>query len=407
MRDPEPPPDTALARIEVLTPISVVIPTFRERESLPPLIRRLDALRARFGLELEVLVVDDDSRDGTREWVEASAPDFVRLVVRIASAEPAPEPESVHPRVRVWGGRERGLSPSVIDGLRLAEHPVLVVMDADLSHPPEKIPALILALEAGQQLVIGSRYVPGGSTDDDWGFFRWLNSKVATTLARPFTDAKDPMSGFFALRRTDFERARDLNPVGYKVGLELIVKCALENVGEVPIHFTDRVLGESKLNLKEQLAYLRHLRRLYMFRYATWSSFVQFAAVGASGVVVNLGTVTLLALVGLPKWLALAGGISTSIVSNFLLNRRFTFQYARSKSIGQQFVGFVGASSIAATLQFVLALVLVRDPPGLPVQLAALVGIAAGMFINYAINRYFVFKEKYPVRSKSGRGGRG
>lgn len=390
-------PASALARIEVLTPISVVVPTFRERESLPLLVERLAALRTRYGLELELLVVDDDSQDGTEAWAESEqAPDWLRLLVRKAQGPENPTEAGV--RTTVWGGRERGLSPSVIDGLRQARHRVLVVMDADLSHPPEKIPSLVLALEAGQQFVIGSRYVPGGTTDDDWGFFRWLNSKVATLLARPFTDAKDPMAGFFALRREDFERARELNPVGYKVGLELIVKCELENVGEVPIHFTDRVLGESKLTLKEQLAYLRHLRRLYMFRYATWSSFVQFAAVGASGVVVNLLAVTLLNLMGLPAWMSLLGGIATSIVSNFFLNRRFTFQFARGKSIGEQFLGFLGASSVAVVLQYVISLWLSKPPIHMPIQQAVLVGVGAGMGINFLVNRYFVFKEKHPVR---------
>ena len=389
-----------LARIEVLTPVSVIVPTFRERENLPGLAERLGRLRDRFGLELEVLVVDDDSRDGTEAWVRDEAPDFVRLLIR---TEGSLEPGSDEARIQRLGGRPRGLSPAVIDGLSMARHEVLVVMDADLSHPPEKIPSLVLALEAGQQMVIGSRYVPGGSTDDDWGFFRWLNSKVATALARPFTDAKDPMSGFFALRRSDFERARELNPVGYKVGLELIVKCSLENVGEVPIHFTDRVLGQSKLTLKEQLAYLRHLRRLYMFRYATWSSFVQFALVGASGVVVNLTFVTLFALAGSPEWLALLSGILTSIVSNFALNWRFTFPDARmrgTRGVLQQFAGFVGASSVGASLQYGLALLLVRSFPALPLQVAALAGIAAGMVVNYAINRYFVFKTKHPPRPK-------
>lgn len=373
------PPREPLAEVVVITPISIIVPTYRERENLPDLIARIDALRRRYDLEIEVLIMDDDSRDGTVEWVSEHAPDFVKLVVRTEN---------------------RGLSPAVIDGLRKARHPVVVVMDADLSHPPERIPAMILALESGQQLVIGSRYVPGGTTDDDWGFFRWLNSKVATLLARPFTEVKDPMSGFFALRRSDFERAKHLNPVGYKVALELIVKCALENVGEVPIHFTDRVKGESKLTFREQLNYLRHLRRLYMFRYTTWSSFVQFALVGASGVVVNLAMVTLLLLLGAGEPVALAGGIGVSILSNFFLNRRFTFPDARAHGIFRQLLGFCMASSFAATLQFAVALSISSAYPTVPPQLAALVGIAAGMIINFTINQYFVFKRKHPVAPK-------
>lgn len=368
-----------LAEIRVSTPVSIVVPTFRERENLPHLVARVAEVRDRFQIEAELLFVDDDSRDGSREWVDDEAPDWVRIIVRT---------------------EDRGLSPAVVEGLRAARHPVLVVMDADLSHPPEKIPDMILALQAGQQLVIGSRYVPGGSTDDDWGFIRWLNSKVATLLARPFTKVKDPMSGFFALRRADFERATELSPVGYKIGLELIVKCHLENVGEVPIHFTDRVHGDSKLTLREQLNYLLHLRRLYIFKYATWSSFIQFCLVGASGVVVNLSVVTLLLTLSLPRSAALAGGIAVSVVTNFLFNRRFTFSHARGGNVWKQFAGFCMASSVGASIQFGVAMAVIWANPSIAAQVAALIGIAAGMLVNFTVNRYFVFKTEHPARPR-------
>src|SRR5206468_4514805 len=114
--------------------------------------------------------------------------------------------------------------------------------------------------------------------DAQWGLFRWLNSKVATLLARPFTSAKDPMAGFFALRRSTLEAGTDLNPIGYKIGLELIVKCGCRRIAEVPIHFADRQVGQSKLSFKEQLRYLQHLRRLFIYRYPNWSYVFQFAA---------------------------------------------------------------------------------------------------------------------------------
>ena len=368
-----------LAEVRVVTPLTIVVPTYKERENLPHLLLRIESLRRRYDLDLEVLLMDDDSQDGSVEWVAQEAPDYCRIIVRTEN---------------------RGLSPAVIDGLRAAQHPVVVVMDADLSHPPERIPAMILSLESGQQFVIGSRYVSGGSTDDDWGFFRWLNSQVATLLARPFTEVKDPMSGFFAMRRADFERARHLDPVGYKVGLELIVKCDIDNVGEIPIHFADRVYGQSKLTLKEQLNYLRHLRRLYIHRYATWSSFVQFALVGASGVIVNLGILTLLLAVGMTESVALIGGIVTSVATNFLLNRRFTFSDAREGNPAKQFIGFSVASATAGTVQFFVALWLLSINPQLAPQLAALIGIAAGLGINFSMNRFIVFKKKHPAVEK-------
>ena len=171
----------------------------------------------------------------------------------------------------------------MVAGMDIAEGDLLVVMDADLSHPPERLPALIAALDDPDvDFVIGSRYVDGGGTDEDWGLLRYLNSKFATWLARPLTPAKDPMAGFFGVRRKTLQACRgSLNPVGYKIGLELIVKGPCRTIAEVPIQFHDRVHGQSKLSFREQLNYLRHLKRLYEFRYRNFAYLAQFLAVGA------------------------------------------------------------------------------------------------------------------------------
>jgi dolichol-phosphate mannosyltransferase len=203
----------------------------------------------------------------------------------------------------------------------------------------------------------------------------------------------DPMSGFFALRRSDFLAADYLNPIGYKIALELIVKCRLENVGEIPIYFANRKRGKSKLSFKEQLRYIQHLRRLFIYKFGTWSRLLHFLAVGASGVVVNLAIVTLLLRMHSPADAALAGGILVSVVSNFFLNRRFTFSYAAEKSIIGQFLGFCVASSFGALVNFAVAKVFSAAWPGVPLQLAAAVGILSGTFLNFIANRYFVFRE--------------
>jgi dolichol-phosphate mannosyltransferase len=141
-------------------------------------------------------------------------------------------------------------------------------LDADLSHPPEAIPMMLERFgETGVDFVVASRYVPGGSTDGGLGPLRWINSKVATALARPLTSLKDPMSGFFSIPKTVYEKAAPLNPVGYKIALELIVKCNCSNIREIPIHFAQRQFGESKLSLAERLNYLRHLSRLLRFKF--------------------------------------------------------------------------------------------------------------------------------------------
>ena len=226
--------------------VSVIVPTYKEVENLPLLSERLEKVRRKHNLSQELLIMDDDSQDGTEELVSSINKDWITLVVR---------------------KKKRGLSQAVLEGLQSARGEVLVVMDADLSHPPEKIPEMLVALEKGADFVMGSRYVTGGLTGASWGLFRWLNSRVATILARPLTSVKDPMSGFFALPRTTLESACDLNPIGYKIGLELMVKCNLFCIEEIPIHFENRQFGESKLTLTEQKRYLQHLWRLFIYKY--------------------------------------------------------------------------------------------------------------------------------------------
>jgi len=362
--------------------LSIVVPTYKEVESLPLLLARLDELRTRLQLDCEVLIMDDDSKDGTTEMIAAKALTWVRLVVRTAN---------------------RGLSPAVIDGLKLAQKDYLVVMDADLSHPPERIPDMIQALQNGSEFVIGSRYVPGASTGEDWGFLRWINSKVATLMARPFTKVADPMSGFFAFRRSLLDRAVALNPIGYKIGLELQVKCGVTKAAEVPIHFAQRQKGESKLTFKEQLRYVQHLRRLLVYRYPMWASILQFLVVGASGVLVNLVALTVFVALKAPMRVAVALAIAISMLSNFALNRRFTFSYARTGGILRQLAGFVGACSLGALLNYYITMLMMTKWPALLPQLASLVGIVAGTAVNFVVCRLWVFKAAPPA-AENGRG---
>lgn len=360
-----------LAQIRGLAPISIVVPTYREVANIPHLIMRIKRLREEQQLETELLIMDDDSRDGSAEAVAATGQDWVRIIVRIT---------------------DRGLSPAVVEGIRAARHPVIVVMDADLSHPPEAIPSMILALDSGKQFVIGSRYVPGGTTDDDWGVLRWLNSRVATLMARPLTNASDPMAGFFAFRKELLTQGAPLNPIGYKIGLELIVKLHVQNLGEVPIHFADRKHGESKLSFAEQLKYVQHLRRLYIYKFAGWSTLIQFLVVGATGTVVNLTVLTLMSIIAFPETLAVATGIGVSVLSNFFLNRRFTFSYARHESISKQFLGFATASAAGIVVNYLTTLWVRNTWTAVPIQAAAGFGILAGMLLNFVANRYLVFK---------------
>jgi dolichol-phosphate mannosyltransferase len=373
------------AEAEMASPsVTIIVPTFKERDNLPHLLDRIRKVREALSLDLDVLIMDDNSADGTEEFIATYGEPWVQLVIRKENP---------------------GLSPAVLEGLQLATGDVLCCMDADLSHPPESIADMLVKLDEGADFVVGSRYVSGGTTSDDWGVLRWLNSRAATLLARPLTDVKDPMAGFFLLRRTTFERGRSLNPIGYKIGLELIVRCLCERVVEVPIHFEDRVYGESKLSLKQQLLYIQHLRRLYMFKYGAWSQLTQFLAIGAMGTIVNLSVLTLLLNLGLTTSVALASAIFMAMCFNFVLSRRFSFSNARHLAWPTQFVSFIAASSVGALINYGSTVAVLRFVGALQPQVAALVGIAAGTGFNFVASRYVVFRASHirlPRRTRRG-----
>jgi dolichol-phosphate mannosyltransferase len=250
-----------------LEAVSIVVPTYKEAENIPVLIERVFAALGKSDIPGELVVVDDDSRDGTDAVIERLVGRYpVRLITRTD---------------------ERGLSSAVVRGFSEARHDILLCMDADLSHPPESIAAVIGPIASRQaDFCIGSRYVSGGSTREDWGILRRLNSWGATLLAKPLTSACDPMAGFFCLRREVFEHARaaGLNAIGYKIGLEIMVKARCRSVAEVPIEFSDRLHGRSKLTLSQQLLYLRHLCALYRFR---WPLAAPLAAVAALALIAS------------------------------------------------------------------------------------------------------------------------
>lgn len=354
--------------------VTVVVPTYREVENLPHLIGRVGKVREQHGIDLDMLIMDDDSRDGSVELVSSRPESWVQLIVRKG---------------------ERGLSASVLEGMNRARGDILICMDADLSHPPEAIPSLLAKLEEGADLVVGSRYAEGGTTADDWGVLRWFNSRVATLLARPLTNISDPMAGFFALSRSTFESGRDFNPIGYKICLELIVKCRCERVVEVPIHFENRRFGHSKLTLKQQLLYLQHLRRLYIYKYGVWSQLLQFLAVGAIGTGVNLSALTVLIAAHVPIRASVAIAIWLAMTFNFILNRRFSFSFARHGAWFSQYARFTAASFIGALINYAVTMVILGIATGIAPQLAAFAGIVAGTGFNFVASRYLVFRARH------------
>ena len=234
--------------VSVTLPVSVVVPTFSEAAGLSALAERVRGALSGRGLEWELLLVDDYSGDGT-EAVAAALGQCLPI------------------RLHVRREQQRDLSLSVLLGIQLARFDRVVVMDADLSHPPEQILDLLAALDAGADLVLGSRYAPGASVDHGWGRGRYLGSRLATALARPLVTCADPLSGFFAADRRILPALDPTRPIGYKLALEFMVRGWLR-VSEVPIAFHDRRIGQSKMGWCTLVAYLRQLARLYSLRLA-------------------------------------------------------------------------------------------------------------------------------------------
>jgi dolichol-phosphate mannosyltransferase len=287
--------------------ISIIVPTFREAENLPLLVPAIAAAMATRGWTWEVIIVDDNSPDATPTVLAELAHQFPQCRSLIRTTD-------------------RGLSSAVLAGLAIANHELLVVMDADLSHPADAIPAMIDRLIHNHaDFVIGSRYVPGGSTHD-WSRLRWLNSFGATLLAKPLVGSiHDPMSGFFALRAASLPGADPLNPIGYKIALELLSKTRIDprRVAEVPILFKNRVHGESKLTFKEQFRYLEHLSRLYDYKFPKASPRSKFLIAAGCGALACVSVLGMLHHLGTPNAVSIAAGLIAMILITFAFFARY------------------------------------------------------------------------------------
>jgi dolichol-phosphate mannosyltransferase len=352
--------------------ISIIVPTYNEKDNVAPLIERIAGALA--GQDYEILLVDDNSSDGTIAAAEALAPRYpVRVLVR---------------------REEKGLATAVLHGLAQAEGQVIGVMDADLQHPPEVLPRLAEAIEDGADLAVASRYVPDGGCPQ-WGLMRRIISKVALNIAHLLLPSsrrvKDPMSGFFMFRRDRLGNA-ELKPIGYKILLEIMLAGDFQDVREVPFIFEDRSAGASKLKASTQLEYLRHIFSL-MYRTGELAMVIKFTAVGISGIAVNQGLLWLLTEYGgLKYYLSAIVGIEASIITNFILNDFFTFARQRA---GKSFLGRLLKFNLicltGAGIQYGL-LRLFTDVFGVYYLVSNIIGIAAAFIWNYFINRHWTWR---------------
>ncbi len=229
--------------------LALTIPTLREAENIHGLLDHVRAVLDPIGIRYEILVVDDDSRDGTEEIVSDIAREDkrVRLLVRKG---------------------QRGLSGAILHGWQNTDAEILGVMDADLQHPPELLPALVASIRSGHDIVIGSRYISGGRLGD-WNPIRKLLSVAAVWVTWPIQKAglyaRDPMSGFFLVRRECVERV-PFQRSGFKLLLEILVRGHIHSVEEIPLSFGQRYRGASKASFKVAVDYGRLLLRLYAGR---------------------------------------------------------------------------------------------------------------------------------------------
>jgi dolichol-phosphate mannosyltransferase len=364
-----PNPLSRMAAVE----LTVVVPSFNEIDNVEPLIERLrDALN---GIAWEVIYVDDDSSDGTAAKVrELSQTDpRVRCIQRI--------------------GR-RGLSTAVIEGMLASSAPYLAVIDADLQHDEKLLPRMLATLKSdGLDIVVGSRYVAGGAIGE-WDKRRSVMSRIATRLARLVVSAEiaDPLSGFFMLHRSAFERtARRLSGSGFKILLDLFASAPTPyRFAELPYVFGERIHGESKL---DSLVIWEYLMLLLDKRVGRWVPvrFVLFAAIGGSGVIVHLAALRLV-LVYLIFPLAQAIGTVCAMTTNFLLNNMLTYRDQRLHGLKliKGLFSFYAICGIGAVANIGIASAFFGQRYSW--WMSGLAGSAVGVVWNYAVSSVFTWR---------------
>jgi dolichol-phosphate mannosyltransferase len=352
--------------------ISVVIPTYNEAAVIEETLRRAAAALCAASEDFELVVVDDDSADGTAQRAESLAP-------------------AIPVRVLKRPGR-LGLATAVLDGWAMARGEILGVMDADLQHPPEVLTALAQAIRKdGADLAIGSRYVPGGGTSD-WTWLRRFISRTATHMAATVLPLKlaavgDPMSGVFLLRASALQDAK-LNPMGYKILLEVIAKAHYRKLEEVPYIFQERERGSSKLGARQYLEYLLHLAKLASGT-GQLLGWLGYGLVGLVGAVIDVA----LFYFFVERWgwrpaPALAAAILVALSSNYAGNETFTFRMreagATQGGFGVRMARYVRVCIPGALLNMLVTLLVISQGGG--VFTGAAVGVVSGGIYNFLFN---------------------
>ncbi len=357
--------------------LTLVVPTYRERDNLVPLLERLEA--ALTGVAWEVVFVDDDSPDGT--------------------AALAKELATRNPRVRcIRRITRRGLAGACIEGFLSSAARFVAVIDADMQHDEKLLPRMLEPLAKGEKdMVVGSRYAAGGSATS-FSKSRGTISRLATTLTRRLTGVtlSDPMSGFFMMRRSSFDPlAGKLSTQGFKILLDIVItsRGALR-IAEQPYVFGARTHGESKLDAQVALDFLG-LLLAKLTGGAVTPRFLSFLLVGASGIVVHLAVLRVaLALLG--QGFAAAQAIATlvAMTTNFLLNNVLTYRDKRLSgfAMAKGLLGFYAVSTVGALANISIASWLYANDSVW--WIAGIAGALMSTVWNYALSNLFVWRVK-------------
>lgn len=357
--------------------ISVIIPTYNEGDNVWLLTEQLKKVLTPVQRSFEVLFVDD-STDDTPDRLESLTRryDFVRFIHREG---------------------QRGLATAVVKGLELARGRILIVMDADSQHPADVIPGMIEQIDAGSDMVIPSRFIPGG---DDGGlnlyrkWVSWTARMMARAALKRVRRITDPTSGFFAVRKETIA-GKQLNPIGWKIMLEIIVQADIQKIVEIPYHFKARDLGSSKMSMMEQLKYVAHLAKLVL-RSDEDSRFYKFCLVGLSGVAVNLVFYELFIALGAKVIAAFLLSSAISIISNFLLNNRFTWrrgQSGRFMPFSRRFLKYAAVSSAGLAISSGLVSIFYYWFH-ISSTLSGIIGIVGSVVWNFIVNDKWTFSKK-------------
>ncbi len=374
--------------------VSIIIPTYNESQNIIQILKSIGSNLPK-NLRTEAIVVDDNSPDGTGKIVEEYLKDFKRMADYTI--------DIVHRTAK------NGLGSAILKGIQHATGDTIVVMDSDFSHPPQIIPKLIESIKKYQfDIAVASRYINGGKVQG-WSLKRKTMSKFATLIAKKGLgiDTKDPMSGFFAFKR-NIIKGLNIDAIGYKFLLEILVKTKDVNIKEIPYTFQDRELGSSKLSIKTIFDYYRSVWKLYRYgkqleKQEKRSSVKflykagRFYTVGASGFIVNY-LISLLLTGGVSElWYLHANviGIIASITTNFVLNKTWTFgdRDFRVKKTISQYGKFAMFSSLGALIQLGMVYFLV-DSNEMSYPLALILAVMTAAFGNFVLNKKYTFKEK-------------